>query len=83
MRIRKVVNRVYEGKLYYRWLLSVPPRQIGELGWVDGQALETSVRGKSLWIRPSPRVRPGRRPRSVKDLAEPIARRELRRPKRG
>jgi hypothetical protein len=82
LRVRKVVNRVYEGKMYYRWLLSIPPQQIGDLGWVDGQELETSVRGNGLWIRPSPRARPGRRPKAPKDLAEPITRRTLSRPGR-
>lgn len=62
MRIRKVINRVYEGTVYYRWLLSVPPKKVRELGWVDGQEVSAMVRGSTLWIEASsrPRPRPGK-----------------------
>jgi hypothetical protein len=53
MRIHKVVNREYQGTTYYRWVLSVPPKAVRELGWVDGQALEASVRGPVLSIAPA------------------------------
>ena len=63
MRVRKVINRVYEGTVYYRWIISVPPKNVRELGWVDGQELETTVRGSTLWISPTVRARPGRKGR--------------------
>ena len=60
MRIHKVVNRVYEGTTYYRWVVSVSPKSVRELGWVDGQELETTVRGSVLSIAPKVHLRPGR-----------------------
>ena len=60
MRIHKVVNRIHEGTVYYRWVLSVPPKDVRDLGWVDGQELETIVRGSSLWVQPAVRRTPRR-----------------------
>ncbi|HXQ94867.1 MAG TPA: hypothetical protein VN864_06870 [Thermoplasmata archaeon] len=60
MRIHKVVNREYQGTVYYRWLVSVPPKVVRELGWVDGQELETTVRGSVLSIAPALHQRTGR-----------------------
>jgi hypothetical protein len=72
MRIHKVINRVHEGTVYYRWVLSVPPKKIRELGWVDGQELDCAVRGSSLWVEPSVRARPGPRGRAAAALEETI-----------
>jgi hypothetical protein len=72
MRIHKVVNRVYEGTTYYRWVLSVPPRDVRELGWVDGQELEATVRGSVLSISPSLRRQTARRGRSTDALEEGV-----------
>jgi hypothetical protein len=77
MRIHKVVNRVYEGTTYYRWVVSVPPRDVRELGWVDGQELETTVRGSILSIAPSLRRQPPRRGRPIDALEEGIQRKSV------
>ncbi|HZY69453.1 MAG TPA: hypothetical protein VFF67_00540 [Thermoplasmata archaeon] len=58
MRLHKVVNRVWEGTTYYRWIVSIPPKRVRDLGWVDGQELEAVVRGSTLWIEPA--IRPAR-----------------------
>ena len=79
MRIHKVVNRVYEGTTYYRWVLSVPPKKVRELGWVDGQELEVTVRGPSLTITPSLRVRTARPSWQSGSLEEGIQRKSGRR----
>jgi hypothetical protein len=72
MRLRKVVNRVYEGKTYYRWLISISPKHVRDLGWVDGQALEATVRDSTLTLVPSVRARPGRRTRRGQQLEDAI-----------
>ena len=77
MRIRKVVNRVYEGTTYYRWLISVPPKNVRELGWVDGQELTTTVRGATLSIEPAVRSRPRGKSRPKGALEEEIERKSL------
>jgi hypothetical protein len=80
MRLHKVINRVLEGTVYYRWVLSIPPKSIRELGWVDGQELEAVVSGSRLWVQPSVRARLGRRPRPAGAMEEGVHRKSLARP---
>lgn len=77
MRVRKVINRVYEGTVYYRWLVSVSPKQIRDLGWVDGQELSATIRGKGLWLEPALRPGPRSPDRGAQDLEEKIQRKSL------
>ena len=77
MRIHKVINRVHEGTVYYRWVVSVPPKNVRDLGWVDGQELETVVRGNSLWIQPAVRRAPRRRSDRTRDIEAELGHRTL------
>jgi hypothetical protein len=77
MRARKVVNRIYEGRTYYRWILSVSPKEIQQLGWVDGQPLKTYVRGATLTIEPGVATGPSRRGPHSPDLEGSVRRRSL------
>jgi antitoxin component of MazEF toxin-antitoxin module len=77
MRLHKAVNRVYHGKVYYRWLVSVPPKNLRELGWADGQELEASVSGSSLWIRPALRAHPVKPERCPTSLREEVQRKTI------
>jgi antitoxin component of MazEF toxin-antitoxin module len=77
MRLHKVVNRVYEGTTYYRWVVSLPPKRVRELGWTNGQELEAVVRGGTLWIQPTLRPAPSRRDRGTSPLEEEVRRRTL------
>jgi hypothetical protein len=69
VRIHKVTNRRYQGTTYYRWVVSIAPRKIRDLGWVNGQELEAVVQGSTLAIRPA--IRP--RSEAQDRLAESIA----------
>ncbi len=77
MRLHKVVNRIYEGVTYYRWVVSLPPKRVRELGWVNGQELEAVVRGSSLWIQPALHPLPARRERAASPLEEELRRKTL------
>jgi len=77
MKLHKVVNRVYQGTTYYRWVVSVPPKRIRELGWTSGQELEADVHGATLSIHPSTRTSPGRRERGATRLEEEVRRRTV------
>jgi hypothetical protein len=77
VRVHKVINRVYEGKVYYRWVLSVSPKDVRELGWTDGQQLETTVRGSILWVQPAAHPRVRRRRASAESLEEEIRRKTI------
>jgi hypothetical protein len=72
VRVHKVVNRVYHGTVYYRWIISVPPKRVRDLGWVDGQRLEIFVQGSSLTLQPSrgvPVQRSGARAEALREVA--------------
>jgi antitoxin component of MazEF toxin-antitoxin module len=77
MRLRKVVNRVYQGTTYYRWTVSIPPKRVRELGWTDGLELEVVVRGGTLAIQPTLRPLPGRRERPAGWMEEEVRRKTL------
>lgn len=77
MRIHKVINRVHEGTVYYRWVLSVPPKNVRDLGWVDGQELEMVVRGTSLWVQPAVRRSPRRGSERTDGMEEALGRRSV------
>jgi hypothetical protein len=70
LRLHKVINRTYEGTVYYRWVLSISPKKVEALGWVDGQELEAVVQESSLLIKKSPRSKAGRRTRQSEGLVE-------------
>lgn len=48
MRLRRVQNRVYKGKEYERWLLTVPPDLVSKLGWDESTELEAKARDGAL-----------------------------------
>ena len=77
MRLHKVVNRVYAGTTYYRWVVSIPPKRVRELGWTDGQELEAVVRGGALWVEPSVKAWSGRRTPTPGALEEEVRRKTL------
>ncbi|MGI0055073.1 MAG: hypothetical protein ACREEC_14805 [Thermoplasmata archaeon] len=52
MKLHKVVNREYRGKTYFRWILMVPPKVVGELGWREGETIAMEVRGRALKVHP-------------------------------
>jgi hypothetical protein len=77
MRLHKVVNRIYEGTTYYRWVVSIPPKRVRELGWTDGQELDSVARGSTLSIQPSLRPLPGRRGTTAQSLEEEVRRKTM------
>jgi bifunctional DNA-binding transcriptional regulator/antitoxin component of YhaV-PrlF toxin-antitoxin module len=51
MKLQKQLSRKYGGKEYPKWVIIVPPKRIKELGWEEGEPLETEVEGKRLIIK--------------------------------
>lgn len=72
MRLHKVVNRVVRGTVYYRWVLTVPPREIRNLGWVDGQQLDAFSRGGTLTLQPARYPVARRPPRATDALRDEV-----------
>ena len=40
MKLKKSLNRVYNGTPYYRWLVTLPPSIVKELGWDETTELK-------------------------------------------
>jgi antitoxin component of MazEF toxin-antitoxin module len=55
MRLQKQLSRRVESKEYAKYVLVVPPEEIQELGWKEGEELEPEVKGKKLIIAPKPK----------------------------
>lgn len=51
LRLQKQVSRKYKGREYPKWVITVPPKQIEELGWGEGEFLEGEVTHQELTIR--------------------------------
>jgi hypothetical protein len=77
MRLRKVINRAHKGTTYYRWLLSISPRDVRRLGWVHGQELRTAVRGAVLSIEPLSATPTSQRGGELTALEDSMRRRSL------
>jgi len=51
MRLQKQLSRKVGDKEYPKWVIIVPPKQIGNLGWKEGEYLESEVNNQGLIIR--------------------------------
>jgi antitoxin component of MazEF toxin-antitoxin module len=51
LKLQKNKTRAIEGKEYYKWVIVVPPEQIEELHWDEGEELESFVKNDQLRIR--------------------------------
>lgn len=51
MQLQRQVSRRYKGREYSKWVITVPPRQIKELGWAEGEFLKSDVMRQELIIR--------------------------------
>ena len=51
MILQKVKAREYKGKTIYKWILVIPPKDIKELEWKEGDNLEgTIVKDKGYFL---------------------------------
>lgn len=52
MKLMRHVSRQVGSNEYAKWMIIIPPADIRELGWKEGQELESHVRGRILTIKP-------------------------------
>lgn len=50
MRLQKQVNRIVEDKEYSKYVVVIPPESIGQLGWIEGQELDSKIDDNKLVI---------------------------------
>lgn len=51
MKLQKQLSRKVGDKEYSKWVITIPPKQIKELGWSEGEFLESNVNTQELIIR--------------------------------
>lgn len=51
MKLQKQLSRKVGDKKYPKWVVAIPPKQIGELGWDEGQFLESEIANQVLVIK--------------------------------
>lgn len=51
MKLQKQLSRKVGNKKYAKWVIAIPPKQIGELGWDGGQSLESEIADQMLVIK--------------------------------
>ena len=52
MKLQKQLSRKTKGKTYPKYVMTIPPRNIEELGWKKGMELEVCVDDNKLIIQP-------------------------------
>lgn len=50
MKLQKQLSRKYGKKKYPKYVIVVPPKQIENLGWKEGEELDGKISGKSFII---------------------------------
>ena len=51
MKLQKQTTRKIGDNEYVKWVIVIPPSQIDETGWKEGDDLESIVKGKTLIIK--------------------------------
>lgn len=51
MKLQKQLSRKYGNKEYPKWAITIPPKQINELGWSEGEFLESEINRQELIVR--------------------------------
>ena len=51
MRLQKQLSRKVAGKEYSKWVITIPSREIEELGWGVGEELRTAIEENRLVLK--------------------------------
>jgi antitoxin component of MazEF toxin-antitoxin module len=51
LKLQKQLSRKVGEKKYAKWVIAIPPKQIGALDWREGQSLESEITNQQLIIR--------------------------------
>lgn len=51
MKLQKQLSRKVGNKKYPKWVITIPPKQVKELDWKEGEYLESKVNDQELTIK--------------------------------
>jgi bifunctional DNA-binding transcriptional regulator/antitoxin component of YhaV-PrlF toxin-antitoxin module len=52
MKLQKQLSRRVDKKEYPKYVITIPPKQIEEVGWKEGTELEAIVKGGRIILKP-------------------------------
>jgi bifunctional DNA-binding transcriptional regulator/antitoxin component of YhaV-PrlF toxin-antitoxin module len=52
MKLQKQLSREHKGIEYPKYVVTLPPKQVQELGWKEGTELEAKVENGKIVLRP-------------------------------
>lgn len=52
MKLQKRFNRKVADKEYSKWIVTLPPEEIEQLGWKEGMELEVSTKDDKMILKP-------------------------------
>lgn len=52
VKLQKQLSRKLKGKNYPKYVMTIPPKDVEELGWQKGTELEVHVKNNKLIIQP-------------------------------
>ena len=52
MKLQKQLSRKVEDRVYPKYVVTIPPKQIEEAGWKEGTELEAIVKDGKIVLRP-------------------------------
>lgn len=52
MQLQKRLSRKVGNREYSKWIITIPPSTIKELGWKEGEKLQTKVSNDKLVVKP-------------------------------
>lgn len=53
MKLQRIVSRKVGKETYYKFQLTIAPKDVESLGWEAGQEIDAEVKGKELRLRPA------------------------------
>lgn len=57
MKLQKQLSRKVKDIEYPKWVVTIPPEKIKEVGWKEGVELEASVKDRKIVLKPSPKTK--------------------------
>lgn len=51
MRLQKQLSRKVGTKEYPKWVVTIPPNEINNIGWGEGEELEVQIKGDKLILK--------------------------------
>ncbi len=50
MKLQKRLSRKVGDKEYDKWIITIPPSKVKELGWKEGQEIELKIKGNTAQL---------------------------------